>query len=67
VKAYAARHPTFPTDATVQQLYDDEEFEAYRALGYAATEAMLAARDAAQEGVQGAQERALSLREASSP
>jgi len=43
VKAYAARHPTFPTDATIQQLYDDEEFEAYRALGYAATQAMLTA------------------------
>ena len=41
VKAYAARHPTFPTDATIQQLYDDEEFESYRALGHAATTAML--------------------------
>lgn len=44
VQAYAVRHPTFPTDSTVQQLYDDEEFEAYRALGQAATKEMLDAQ-----------------------
>jgi hypothetical protein len=46
VQAYADRHPTFPTDSTVQQLYDDEEFEAYRALGRAAATAMLDADQA---------------------
>lgn len=46
VRAYSARHPSFPTDSTLQQLYDGEEFEAYRALGFAATTAMLDARDA---------------------
>jgi hypothetical protein len=43
VQAYATRHPTFPTDSTLQQLYDDEEFEAYRALGHAAATEMLEA------------------------
>jgi hypothetical protein len=41
VQAYASRHPTFPCDSTIQQMYDDEEFEAYRALGRAATHSML--------------------------
>lgn len=41
VRAYSARHSSFPTDSTLQQLYDGEEFEAYRALGFAATTAML--------------------------
>ena len=40
VQAYASRHPTFPCDSTIQQMYD-EEFEAYRALGHAATHSML--------------------------
>ena len=34
VLAYKERHGTFPTDSTLQQLYDDQEFEAYRELGY---------------------------------
>jgi hypothetical protein len=41
VQAYKSRHPTFPCDSTIQQMYDDEEFEAYRALGRAATHSML--------------------------
>jgi hypothetical protein len=41
VQAYASRHPNFPCDSTIQQMYDDEEFEAYRALGRAATHSML--------------------------
>lgn len=36
VQAYAARHPTFPGDPTLEQLYDGAEFEAYRELGAAA-------------------------------
>jgi hypothetical protein len=32
--AYQQKHTTFPTDSTLQQLYDDQEFEAYRELGY---------------------------------
>jgi hypothetical protein len=34
VLSYQDIHPAFPTDSTLQQLYDDQEFEAYRALGY---------------------------------
>ena len=36
VRAYAAGHPTYPCDSTLQQLYDGAEFEAYRALGASA-------------------------------
>lgn len=50
VRAYAMRHPTFPTDSTLQQLYDDEEFEAYRALGQAAAHTMLAAKSDERRG-----------------
>jgi hypothetical protein len=38
VQAYAAHHPTYPGDSTIEQLYDGAEFEAYRALGAAAVE-----------------------------
>lgn len=34
VRAYQERDPKFPTHATLDQLYTDEKFEAYRALGY---------------------------------
>jgi hypothetical protein len=33
VRAYAAAHPTYPTDSTLEQLYDSAEFDAYRELG----------------------------------
>lgn len=33
VRAYAAGHPTHPTDYTLEQLYDSAEFDAYRELG----------------------------------
>ena len=36
VRAYAAGHPTYPTDSTLEQLYDSAEFDAYRELGRAA-------------------------------
>jgi Patatin-like phospholipase len=34
VKAYAERDPVFPTHSVVDQLYTDQKFEAYRALGH---------------------------------
>jgi hypothetical protein len=33
VRAYAAGHPSYPCDSTLQQLYDGAEFEAYHELG----------------------------------
>jgi hypothetical protein len=36
VRGYAATHKAFPCDSTGQQLYDGDEFEAYRSLGSAA-------------------------------
>jgi hypothetical protein len=39
VLSYQDVHPAFPAVSTLQQLYDDQEFEAYRALGqHCATE-----------------------------
>ncbi len=34
VRAYTRGHPSFPTDGTIHQLYGDQQFEAYRELGY---------------------------------
>src|SRR5262249_31636038 len=31
---YRARHEAFPHEPTTQQLFDEAQFEAYRALGY---------------------------------
>ena len=39
--AYAQEHPEFPRTTTVNQFYGEYDFEAYRQLGYANTEAML--------------------------
>ncbi len=44
VRAYFACHRTFPRDSTLKQLYDDEDFEAYRELGQASMQALLAHR-----------------------
>lgn len=33
--AYAASHPNYPSDPTIEQLYDSAEFDAYRELGSA--------------------------------
>ena len=33
VRAYAAGHPAYPADSTLEQLYDSAEFDAYRELG----------------------------------
>ena len=41
VRAYAAGHPTYPTDSTLEQLYDSAEFDAYRELGNAAVQLAL--------------------------
>lgn len=35
VRAYQAKDPEFPTHGTHDQLYTDQKFEAYRALGHA--------------------------------
>lgn len=43
VRAYAAGHPSYPTDSTLEQLYDSAEFDAYRELG--ACSVRLAMRD----------------------
>jgi hypothetical protein len=54
VVAWSSGHPAFPHDTTAQQLYGDREFEAYRRLGElggAAALALLAAPDAAPDGV----------------
>ena len=38
VRAYAAGHPSYPTDSTLEQLYDSAEFDAYRELGMASVQ-----------------------------
>jgi hypothetical protein len=35
VRSYAGGHPTYPTDSTLEQLYNATEFEAYQQLGAA--------------------------------
>jgi hypothetical protein len=49
VYAYQDAHPHFPDDATTQQLYGEEEFEAYRALGHCIVGQVLTAREAARK------------------
>jgi hypothetical protein len=44
VRAYYQAQQTFPRSSTLQQLYDDEDFEAYRELGAASMRALLAGR-----------------------
>jgi len=41
VTQYAAEHKNFPQDSTGEQLYDDEQWESYRKLGYTAGMAVL--------------------------
>lgn len=43
VRAYAAAHPEYPGQSTLEQLYDGAEFDAYRVLGAAAVDAAMAA------------------------
>ncbi len=40
-KGYAAAHPDFPDQTTADQFFDEEQFEAYRELGYRLAEHML--------------------------
>ena len=42
VCAYAAKHRDYPTDSTLDQLYDATEFDAYRQLGWSAVDAAIA-------------------------
>lgn len=34
IRAYRARHPSFPHETTADQLFDEAQYEAYRALGF---------------------------------
>ena len=34
VRAYRAKHPAFPHESTADQFFTEDQFEAYRALGY---------------------------------
>jgi len=43
VKGYAAQNKEFPDQSTIDQFFDEVQFEAYRELGYRLTETMLAA------------------------
>ena len=43
VQAYALGHSDFPTQSTLQQLYDGAQFDAYRELGLSSATEMLAA------------------------
>ena len=45
VKAYGEKDPEFPAHGTVEQLYQEVRFEAYRALGYHAAQHALRLRD----------------------
>lgn len=41
VREYAMEHKAFPQDSTGEQIYDDEQWESYRELGYTAGMAVL--------------------------
>jgi hypothetical protein len=47
VLAYKAAHPTFPHETTMDQLFTEEQFEAYRALGEHIVARFLAGNDIA--------------------
>lgn len=42
---YFKRHPTFPHETTVDQFFTEEQFEAYRALGFHAARGLLTGAD----------------------
>jgi hypothetical protein len=42
VRAHHSAQPTFPRSSTLQQLHDDQDFEAYREVGAASMRALLA-------------------------
>ena len=33
VRNYATTHPTFPNESTLNQFFDDDQWESYRSLG----------------------------------
>jgi hypothetical protein len=39
---FAGAHPDFPNETTANQFFDEARFEAYRELGYAAAQQLLA-------------------------
>ena len=41
LKGYKGAHPTFPDESTGDQFFDEEQFEAYRELGYEIAERMI--------------------------
>jgi hypothetical protein len=43
---YRKRYPAFPHETTLDQMFSEEQFEAYRALGYHATKGLFDRRDA---------------------
>jgi hypothetical protein len=47
VMAYKAAHPSFPHESTMDQLFSEEQFEAYRALGEHITLRLLTGQDTA--------------------
>jgi hypothetical protein len=47
VMAYKAAHPSFPHESTMDQLFSEEQFEAYRALGEHITRRFLTGQDTA--------------------
>lgn len=53
VIAYHEQDPSFPNDPTVDQLYTDQRFEAYRALGFSSAGNAIALMTAAVEGGEG--------------
>jgi hypothetical protein len=42
---YKKRHPRFPHESTLEQIFSEEQFEVYRALGYHATYGLFDRRD----------------------
>ena len=49
VLGYKGAPPNFPDDSTVDQFFDEARFEAYRELGFACVDKMLADEDVLQE------------------
>jgi len=45
VRDYKRRYPSFPHENTGDQFFSEEQFEAYRALGFHATQGVITARD----------------------
>ena len=49
IRDYAASHTAFPSESTADQFFDEEQFEAYRALGYHVADGLLHDEDARAE------------------